>query len=157
MKLISLALSTLVLLFAACSTTQSRLAEETRPVTPAVSQDLFIVVNIPVVDDDEGYDPTQGIRFLLGKYAMEAEDADYWYFRSPKPLELLAYDFGRIVNGMRIYGGIAVAKNPASKFPFCAYVDGKDASEKIVIWHLSPAFSAERGVKWALSNDAGAR
>jgi uncharacterized lipoprotein YajG len=52
MKLISLALSTLVLLFAACSTTQSRLAEETRPVTPAVSQDLFIVVNIPVVDDD---------------------------------------------------------------------------------------------------------
>jgi len=127
--------------------------EEHRTVTAAESTDLFLIVKLPLIYNDDSFDPSRGVRLLPGKYVLEAEDAECWYFRSPKPLSLLIYDFGNIVNAVSIHGGIMVSKDESSHKLPSAYVDGNNDTERITVWELGKDFVTDRGQKWHLSTD----
>ncbi|HNX04871.1 MAG TPA: hypothetical protein PKI32_05180 [Opitutales bacterium] len=125
-------------------------------VSDATNKDLFLIVSQPLDDNDDPRDPSQGVKFPIGKYYLEAEDASFWYFRSTKPLTLAVYDLdGRQTNGMKIYGGIALSKTGDNTEPgACAYVDDQNKTGKIHVWVLSREFVKLRGTKWHLSTDA---
>ncbi|MFA5256777.1 MAG: hypothetical protein WC360_01390 [Opitutales bacterium] len=145
----------LALIISGCSSVPDQsLINEKRPVTLAESSDLYAVVKLPITYNDDSFDPLRGVLLHPGKYILEAEDAGHWFFRSPVPLNLLMYDFGRIVDGTSIYGGLMISKDAASPRPYCAYVDGDNAAEKVVIWELGKEFAKDRGLKWKLSTDS---
>jgi hypothetical protein len=127
-------------------------------VSEAANKDIFLLVNRPIKDGDDVRDPTQGFEFPIGKYYLEAEDDNYWYFRAPRPLVLAVYDLeGKTVNGLRIPGGIALSKTGDNKTPTpCVYVDDQNKASKIQLWTLSAEFMKVRGDKWRLFSDAGA-
>lgn len=139
-----------------CATTFESQVQETHVVvTPATSEDVYIVVFKPLSDTDDTYDPSQGVVMPLGKYQLEAEDINYWYFRAPKPVVLALYEFGRQTNGMRLYGGIALSKAGNNSEPIPSfYTDDSNKNGKIIIWSTSPEFLKARGEKWRLSTDA---
>ena len=155
MKLLSIAASlALVLLCAGCATSVDQMEQVQKTVSHTTRENLYLVVNMPLDNTDDLDDPAQGIAFPIGTYKLEAEDLDYWYFRAPKPITMAVYEFGKQLNGMRIYGGIALSKTGDNATPAPhAYVDDKAKSGKILIWKMSPDFLSKRGQKWFLSTD----
>jgi hypothetical protein len=124
-------------------------------VSPSTSETLYLVVNQPLDNTDDIDDPSQGVALPIGKYKLESEDADYYYFRASKPIMITTYEFGHQRNGVRIYGGIALGKNDNNAAPTPhAYVDdSKSKNSKILVWKMSPDFLLKRGQKWFLSTD----
>jgi hypothetical protein len=155
-KLYAALLATCAILLTGCGTTFESQSQETRVVvTPATSADLYIVVAKPISDTDDSYDPSQGIVLPLGKYTLESEDINYWYFRSKKPLVLALYEFGQQSSGMRLNGGVALSKTGDHSKPTpCAYADDAGRNGKILVWKMSKEFMKNRGSKWRLSSDA---
>lgn len=155
-KLYAALLATCAILLTGCGTTYESQVQETHVVvTPSTSEDIYLVVSKPLSDTDDVYDPSQGIVLPLGKYTLECEDINYWYFRAKKPLILALYEFGNQTNGMRLYGGIALSKagDHATPTPN-AYADDTGKNGKILIWSMSKEFMKARGDKWRLSTDA---
>lgn len=146
----------LTALLVGCATNSDTLLQETHVVvTPSTSEDIYLVVSKPLSDTDDVYDPTQGVSLPMGKYEMESEDINYWYFRAPRPVVLALYEFGRQTTGMRLYGGIALSKAGDNTLPGpCIYTDDAGKNGKILIWTTSPEFLKSRGEKWRLSTDA---
>jgi hypothetical protein len=91
--------------------------------------------------------PTHGIRFPPGIYVLEAEDADYWFLRSPSPLEFRIFKDGKAVDGHSIPGGLMVSKHPSSLLPGAGYIDDS-SSKKMMIWKLGAEFIRLRGRYW---------
>ena len=91
-----------------------------------------------------------GIRLPPGAYPLEAEDADYWYFRSPTPLEFRSFDNGRPTEEHSSPGGLMLGKRSLRMVPASAYIDGEGAS-KIMVWKLGGDFLAMEGRQWRKS------
>jgi hypothetical protein len=93
---------------------------------------------------------TREIRFPAGTYALEAEDADYWYMRSPVPLNLRGFNKGVQTESRNIRGGIAIGKYTTRSVPAAAYIDGQESS-RILIWKLGKDFMSREGKDWRKS------
>ena len=94
----------------------------------------------------DGPRKTQGLRFPAGRYPLEAEDADYWYFRSPSPLELRTFGAAGAAGTRHIAGGLMVAKG-FSTVPGAAYEEGQ-GSTKVMVWKLGQDFLKLKGRYW---------
>jgi hypothetical protein len=93
---------------------------------------------------------TREIRFPAGMYALEAEDADYWYMRSPVPLNLRGFNKGVQIESRNIRGGIAIGKYTTRSVPAAGYIDGQESS-RILIWKLGKDFLSREGKEWRKS------
>ena len=93
---------------------------------------------------------TREIRFPAGTYALEAEDADYWYMRSPAPLKLRDLKKGVQTESHTIRGGIAIGKYTTRSVPAAGYIDGQESS-RILIWKLGKEFLSREGKDWRKS------
>jgi hypothetical protein len=93
---------------------------------------------------------TREIRFPAGTYALEAEDADYWYMRSPVPLNLRGFNKGVQTESRNIRGGIAIGKYTTRSVPAAGYIDGQESS-RILIWKLGKDFLSREGKDWRKS------
>ncbi len=93
---------------------------------------------------------TRGIRFPGGVYVLEAEDADYRYFRAPAPLEYRVLRGGQPVDGQDIPGGLMLAKS-FNLVPGAAYMDGDAPGKKIKTWKLGGEFLRVEGRSWKCS------
>ena len=89
---------------------------------------------------------THGLRFPPGIYTVEAEDADYWYLRSPAPLEFHVMKDGRTVDEREIPGGIMIAKH-FNMVPAGGYIDG-EGSAKMMVWKCGGEFLRQEGKYW---------
>ncbi len=74
-----------------------------------------------MVWDDKSH-PTREIRFPAGTYGLEAEDPDYWYMRSPAPLNLREFKKGVQTQSQNIRGGIALGKYTTRSVPAAGYI-----------------------------------
>lgn len=102
-----------------------------------------------MVWDDKSH-ATREIRFPAGTYALEAEDADYWYMRSPVPLNLRGFKKGVQTESRNIRGGIAIGKYTTRSVPAAGYIDGQESS-RILIWKLGKDFLSREGKDWRKS------
>jgi hypothetical protein len=96
---------------------------------------------------------TKGVRFPEGKYELEAEDDDYWYFRSEKPLEFRVLRNGMAVDGRDIPGGLMVTKHTFSSLQGAAYIDGDIPNQRIMMQRMGREFLLAKGSSWILSFD----
>ena len=76
-----------------------------------------------------------GFRLPVGRYTLEAEDADYWYFHAPERVEFYVLERGMVTERRRGSGGIMIAKRTTS-LTAMGYIDGK-GSTKSPIGELS--------------------
>jgi hypothetical protein len=128
----------------------------TLPPSNPVTHDTRVVRNahdssksITIVNGMVWYnlDRAKGIRFPPGTYNLEAEDADYWYFRSPAPLEFRDFSGGRVTDAQSKAGGIMIAKAGMNRAPAGGYVPG-DGSTMVMVWKLGGDFLGMEGREW---------
>jgi hypothetical protein len=91
-----------------------------------------------------------GIRLPPGLYSLEAEDADYWYFRSSASLEFRSFENGRPTEEHSNPGGLMLGKRSLRMVPAGAYIEGGETS-KIMVWKLGGDFLAMEGRQWRKS------
>jgi len=96
--------------------------------------------------DDKSH-ATREIRFPAGSYALEGEDAEYWYMRSPAPLNLRDFKKGVQTESHNIRGGIALGKYTTRSVPAAGYIDSQESS-RILIWKLGKEFLSREGKDW---------
>jgi hypothetical protein len=96
-----------------------------------------------MIFDDKSH-ATREIRFPAGTYTLEAEDADYWYMRSPAPLTLRDLKKSVLTESHNIRGGIAIGKYTMRSVPAAGYIDGQE-STRILIWKLGKDFLSREG------------
>ncbi|MEO5961063.1 MAG: hypothetical protein ABIZ49_02705 [Opitutaceae bacterium] len=111
-----------LLLVAGCVEMHPRFPELRRGATPVTDPGKTFTVLREIVWYGTGR-AQSGIRLPVGHYTLEAEDADYWYFHAPEPLEFRVLDRGTVTEQRRIPGGIMIAKR-ATSFPAIGYADG---------------------------------
>ena len=119
---------------------------EVRSVKPATDASKTVAVTEGMVFYDS-IAPTRGIRFPAGVYSLEAEDADYLYFRSTAPLEFHVFKGGQLTDARNIPGGIMLAKH-FSLVPGAAYIDGEKSGERMAVWKLGGEFLRIEGKFW---------
>ncbi len=129
-----------------CISLPGAVAEQS-PVRGASDASKAVVISEPMVWLDA---PTQraskGVRFLPGRYELEAENEEYWYFRAPEPLELRALDDGRSLDGRFVPGGLALSKG-FNLVPALAYIDD-DPDQKLHVMRMGRDFLQLRGKTW---------
>ena len=102
-------------------------------------------------------DPSQahGIRFPPGTYALEAEDNDYWYFRSPTPLEFRDFQNGAVTSAKDVPGGIMIprtfTKSLQNLVAGAGYTDGESPGTRNMVWKLGGEFRHLEGTEWTKS------
>jgi hypothetical protein len=96
-----------------------------------------------MIFDDKSH-ATREIRFPAGTYTLEAEDADYWYMRSPAALTLRDLKKSVLTESHNIRGGIAIGKYTMRSVPAAGYIDGQE-STRILIWKLGKDFLSREG------------
>jgi hypothetical protein len=102
-------------------------------------------------------DPSQahGIRFPPGTYALEAEDSDYWYFRSPSPLEFRDSKNGAVTSARGVPGGIMLprsfTKSLQNLVAAAGYTDGGSPTTRNMVWKLGVEFRHLEGTEWTMS------
>jgi hypothetical protein len=125
------------------------LVNEPRSVRLEQDPSKTLTVVQDMVWDDKSRASRQ-IRFPAGTYTLEAEDADYWYMRSPLPLKLRDFNKGVQTESHNIRGGIAIGKYTTRSVPAAGYIDGQDSS-RILIWKLGKEFLSREGKDWRKS------
>jgi hypothetical protein len=122
---------------------------ENRVVTAARGKCGTLTLNEPEVwlDADLVRPATKGLRFPSGEYDLEAEDADYFYYRAPERIEARFFQDGRVTNQKFIPGGIYVSKAFIALVPAGVYQSGDD-THKTLIWKLGSDFMRSEGTKW---------
>jgi hypothetical protein len=125
------------------------LVQEVRPVHAVADVKKTVTVVGGMVWYD-GEPAAHGIRFPPGVYALEAEDADYLYFRSPKPLELRIFKDKTMVDGRDIPGGLMLSKHIISMVPGAGYIDDT-GSNKMMLWKLGANFLQLKDKNWKKS------
>lgn len=126
-------------------------ASETRSVTVISDSTKTLTVKDGMVF----YDATaasHGIRFPPGTYALEAEDASYWYLRAPAPLEMRTFESGHVAESHTASGGIMLGKSLAKTviLPAAGYVDA-EGGNKLLLWKLGGEFMRLQGHQWSKS------
>ena len=102
-------------------------------------------------------DPSQAhaIRFPPGTYALEAEDNDYWYFRSPSPLEFRDANNGAVTSTRSVPGGIMLSRNFAKSVQNlvagAGYTDGGSPTTRNMVWKLGVEFRHLEDTEWTRS------
>jgi len=102
-----------------------------------------------MVLDDKSH-AAHELRFPVGLYSLEAEDADYWYMRGAAPLEYTEFKKGVEIASRSIRGGIAIGKYTTRSVPAAGYIDGQE-STRILIWKLGKDFLNHEGKDWKRS------
>ena len=90
---------------------------------------------------------TRGIRLPSGDYVLEAEDADYLYYRAPERIEFRIFADGQVQKQGFIPGGIYVSKAFIALVPAGVYQTSDD-THKTLIWKLGADFLRDEGTKW---------
>jgi hypothetical protein len=135
------------MLLAGCGAVQlNPITSESRAVH--ATADMTKVVTVP-----EGmlwYDSpqrTHALRFPPGRYTLEAEDNEYWYFRSPDPLEFRDFEKGQTTNTRNLRGGLMLAKH-FSMLPGAGYIEGENTA-KVMVWKLGQDFARLEHKGWS--------
>ncbi|MCR6656022.1 MAG: hypothetical protein NVV63_09425 [Opitutus sp.] len=124
-------------------------ASEIRSVRPATDEKT-----VTVPQGMGWYDArraTRGLRFPPGTYVLEAENDEYWYFRSPRPLEFRVFSDREVKEARSIPGGVMLGKKPLKLVPAAGYIDGERDAEKMMIWKLGRDFLRREGKDWRKS------
>lgn len=124
-------------------------ASEIRMVRPASDPSKTLVVTDGMVWYATA-SRSSGLRFPPGTYVLEAEDDDYWYFRSSLPLEFRSFADGRPTEEHTRFGGLMLGKRLIRLIPAAGYVDDDDAS-KTMVFKLGGDFLAMEGRQWRKS------
>jgi hypothetical protein len=128
----------------------SPVQSEDRVVSPTPPGHQVLVLGESMVWLDQAlYDPTRGIRFTAGTYTLEAEDADYRYYRAPSPIEYRVFANGKVKDGRFMPGGIYLSKALISLVPAGGYLSVDDTN-KTLVWKLGADFMHSEGQKWHL-------
>ncbi len=88
----------------------------------------------------------RGVRLPQGVYPLEAEDADYLYFRAPGAIEVRARN-GEQWEGPEFTGGVALARSLLTLPPAVVYVDS-GPNLRMHVWKLGGEFMETRGTIW---------
>jgi hypothetical protein len=83
---------------------QNPVVDETHAVQAAQDSSRTITIGSGMVWYN--IERTKGIRFPPGTYVLEAQDANYWYFRSPTPLEFRVFNGDRVADERTMPGGL---------------------------------------------------
>jgi hypothetical protein len=132
--------------FAGPETSQPRTVSRVTDATKTLS------VKDGMVFYDRVLRPSRGIRFPAGTYLLEAEDASYWYLRSPVPLEIREFKSGEVVSSRTALGGIMLGKSffKTIALPAAGYLDA-DGDGKVALWSLGGEFIRLEGSAWSKS------
>jgi hypothetical protein len=134
-------------LLSGCFVTLPGAIAEQHPVRSASEPSKAVVFNEPVVWLDASTQrASKGVRFLPGRYELEAENEEYWYFRAPEPLELRALEDGQSLDGRFVAGGLALSKG-FNLEPAIAYIDDK-TDQKLHVMRMGRDFLQLRGKTW---------
>jgi len=98
----------------------------------------------------DGSPPRHELRVAAGRYALEAQDDEYWYMRSSVPLEFKEFRKGGQVDTRQFAGGIMIGKYLFRAVPAGGYIDG-DGSTRILMWKLGSDFIGREGEDWKKS------
>lgn len=128
----------------------SPVTSDRRPVRLASDPSKTLSVGHELVFDD-ATPPHNELRLPPGVYALEGSDDEYWYLRAGTPLEFTAYHMGGKVETRHLAGGIMLGKYSFRAVPAGAYIDGDEASARILVWKLPPAFISGEGRDWRRS------
>jgi hypothetical protein len=99
--------------------------------------------------DGPAYRRTRGIRLPQGVYALEGEDAEYYYFRAPSLLELRPIENEQTLDGPDMPGGLALRKTISMKGFAAIYVG--DGPQKMLVWRFGSELVHQRGRLWDTS------
>ena len=102
---------------------------------------------------DDKSPATREIRFPTGTYALEAEDTDYWYMRSPAPLNLREFKKGVQTGSQQYSGRDRPRQIHDTVVPAAGYIDGQE-STRILIWKLGKDFLSREGKGWRKSSES---
>lgn len=129
---------------------EPRVAGEPRVTQPSFDE----AKTVTVFKEMAWYSPTapkHGIWFAPGTYTLEAEDADFWFLRSPKPLKIGEVSDPRFPTVRNVTGGIMISKRFKSGYVAGGgYIDDK-VSGPIMIWELTRDFRSMEGTYWTKS------
>jgi hypothetical protein len=93
----------------------------------------------------------QCVRLPEGVYAIEAEDADFLYFRAPVPLDFRVLDRPGPDSQRNIPGGLALVKSFAKTLALQVvaeiYIDA-GGQQKMLVQKLGGDFGGMEGAKW---------
>ena len=121
---------------------------ESRSITPVANSEKTVTLVEPIVWLDAPFGDTKGVRFPEGVYRLEAEDADYLYFRAPAAIEHRILKDGAVIDGRDIPGGLMLSKHLISLVPAGAYIDGESENQKVQTMRLGREFMRFEGSKW---------
>ena len=130
------------------------MTSENFTVQPATDATKTLTVNGEMVFYS---DPSQahGIRFPPGIYSLEAEDNDYWYFRSPSALEFRDSKNGAVTSARNAPGGIMIprsfTKSLQNLVAGAGYTDGGSPTTRNMVWKLGVEFRHLEGTEWTRS------
>jgi hypothetical protein len=86
------------------------------------------------------------VTIVSGVYVLDAQDEDYWYFRSPVAMQRAIHADGGASPDF-FPGGIALGKKKDMIFPAAIYKsDG--SMDRLVIWRFGGEFMKEEGLLW---------
>lgn len=135
-----------IILFSGCSVFQSSpITKEPRTVTPMQKQTLTVnIANIVTWHDKQP--PSLTLSIPTGVYVLEAEDSDYLYFLSTKPLLYQVYnEKGVRVDSIDMVGGLYFGKKDKHLAGVYQYVN---ESKRILVWKLNNDFYNIEGKAW---------
>jgi hypothetical protein len=135
-------------LVAGCSSTLDFVGGVSRSVQPAFDAAKTFTV-LKETDLYDSYRSYRSVRLRLGVYTLKAEDAEYWYFRSPTPVEVtLKEDMlpTRRFSRYRLPGGIMLAKR-FNAVPGAAYVNEPGEGKRMVL-EFGRDFRSLEGSYW---------
>ena len=138
--------------FSACAALRlDPVVSEDRQVTAISDPSKTVAVLEPMVWTNAPLgSATKGVRLLPGTYSLEAEDADYLYFRAPEPIEVRVLQGGEPVDGRDIPGGLALAKALFNMVPAATYIDAGPGMKTLIFKHGSE-FLQMRDSTWSKS------
>ena len=121
-------------------------------VTPISDPAKIVTVLEPMVWTNAPADEaTKGIRLPAGTYVLEAEDAEYLYFKAPAPIGVKAVQAGEPPDQREIPGGLAIAK-AFNLVPAATYVVvGPTLETRTLIFKHGAEFLEVRDKQWTRS------
>ena len=139
----------LSLIFAGCAVVLPPLnpvSSEDRTVNSVSDQQKNVIFNQSMVWYDS-LRKTRGILFPEGKYQLEAEDNEYYYFKAPKELEYRIFENGKTTDMRTMPGGLYLSKSAFNMVPAGAYLSVSD-EKKTLTWKLGSDFMRMENDEW---------
>lgn len=143
----------MVALFSACSSFRfNPVTSETRPVYPVPGiKSAITVLKAQVFFDSKS--KVYSVTVSPGRFVLDAQDEDYWYFRAPTAMQRAIYDSGQLFSTDLFPGGIAIGKKKGMIFPAAVYrSDG--SMDRTLIWKFGREFMQAEGTLWKRDNTA---